>query len=181
MSEPKSPKHFEGILAEKEMKTKKAFTLIELLIVIAIIGILAGVIIVNMANARQQARDAKYIAYVKQVSDLVQKANAMGYFNGITTANWRCLGSYAGNCWGSYVSDPAVDDVLSRLTNSIPQGEPVPGNTANAGTLIFINATTITVTAFASENGAFNPKLCLPGWTPYPASGSYRCDLVINK
>ena len=49
-------------------KTKKqAFTLIELLIVIAIIGILATLAVVALQNARQSARDAKRISDIKQM------------------------------------------------------------------------------------------------------------------
>ena len=41
------------------MRNKKGFTLIELLIVIAIIGVLATIVIVNFNSSRVKSRDAK--------------------------------------------------------------------------------------------------------------------------
>ncbi len=48
------------------MLNKKAFTLIELLIVIAIIGLLSTLSIVALNSARARARDARRVADVKQ-------------------------------------------------------------------------------------------------------------------
>jgi len=49
------------------MKTQKAFTLIELLIVIAIIGILAVTVVLVMRNVRYKAKDASFRTSVSSV------------------------------------------------------------------------------------------------------------------
>lgn len=58
---------------------KKGFTLIELLIVIAIIGILAGVILVSTSSARSKANDSKFKSYVASLkAPLVMACGAGG-------------------------------------------------------------------------------------------------------
>lgn len=58
------------------LKISKAFTLIELLIVIAVIGILVAVILPNLIGMRERAQDTK------KKNDLVQIKNALRmYYN----------------------------------------------------------------------------------------------------
>jgi prepilin-type N-terminal cleavage/methylation domain-containing protein len=49
-------------------KEKKAFTLIEMLVVIAIVGILATLAVVALQHARSNARDARRVSDIKQIS-----------------------------------------------------------------------------------------------------------------
>ena len=60
------------MLSKLKLSKFKGFTLAELLIVIAIIGILSTVIIVSLAGARAKARDAKKISDMTQVAAALQ-------------------------------------------------------------------------------------------------------------
>lgn len=52
---------------------KRAFTLIEILVVIAIIGLLASIVIINVNNAREKAIMARLLNFSTQVNHIVEK------------------------------------------------------------------------------------------------------------
>ena len=57
------------------------FTLVELLIVIAIIGILASIVLVSLSSARTKARDTKRIQEISQIQSALELYYAQyGYY-----------------------------------------------------------------------------------------------------
>jgi len=54
------------------MKQNKGFTLVEILVVIAIIGILSSIVLASMGGARAKGRDTKRISDVKQLQLALQ-------------------------------------------------------------------------------------------------------------
>ncbi|HEX8974160.1 MAG TPA: type II secretion system protein [Patescibacteria group bacterium] len=163
------------------MKTKKAFTLIELLIVIAIIGILSGVILVSTSSSSQKAKEAKYLAYITQATKMVHNANALGAFKNVDTGSpsaWKVLGDYGTtSCWGgSYVHDAAVDAALTSVTNPLPKGELYPGD-ANHCMLISVSGGFANVLTYAP---GVNDKFCPPGGAPITNPPGYTFDCVLK-
>ena len=76
------------------VRKRKAFTLIELLVVVAVIGILATVVVVNISSAQKKARDAK------RKSDLNAMKTALSlYYNDNNV--YPSTGTAGGqeNCW----------------------------------------------------------------------------------
>jgi len=116
--------------------TRKAFTLIELLVVVAIIGILATVVVVNLSGAQNKARDSK----VKADLNTVQKAASLYY---LENANYSAL-----NC------APLITPVCISIPNS--------GNDTNITSIInaakdiaSVSADGLVINATASDYRAF--------------------------
>lgn len=70
--------------------SKRGFTLIEILVVVAIIGILAGVVLVGLRGTGPQARDARRAADLKQVQNGLELFyNKTGAYP--LTSSWSAL------------------------------------------------------------------------------------------
>ena len=124
-------------------KARGGFTLIELMVVIAIIGLLASLILASLNSAKTKGVNARI------QSDIHQYQNALELYytkNGAyptpTAGNntWVCLGKgytvQAGYCWKNNNTNDADDPGLdTALTQFIPG--PPPGQSITVGSFIY--------------------------------------------
>ena len=82
---------------KNSLNMQKGFTLIELLVVIGIIGILAGIVLVNLSGAKEQAEISKVIAFSSQIH--------------------RSFGAYAVGVWDFDDLDGGVASDMSGFGN----------------------------------------------------------------
>jgi len=80
----------------------KGFTLIEILIVVAIIAILASSVLVGFGPAQRQGRDARRLTDLRQVQTALELYYAKcGYYPGNAQSGSTCTGFSVINSWAS--------------------------------------------------------------------------------
>jgi prepilin-type N-terminal cleavage/methylation domain-containing protein len=95
-------------------KTKKGFTLIEILIVVAIIGILATIVIVSLREASDRGRNTKIVAGVVQVRKIAEDM----YLQEATGYEGLCLNDGTGGV-GSNIDMQTIEADIGQFGRSL--------------------------------------------------------------
>ena len=90
--------------------------MIELLIVIIVIGILAGLVLVGYSRVTAQGRDSRRIADLEAISDAIT-AYRLRFGDPVTNATCTAPGDGTGNGWFNYVGTGYSKSILSCLTD----------------------------------------------------------------
>lgn len=94
---------------------KKGFTIVELVIVIAVIGILAAVLIPTISNVIQNARDAAYAhdRTTKQTEGVIDKIDNPNYMT------WEDFEDKFAEALAKVQASPSVDDIKAAVAKAL--------------------------------------------------------------
>lgn len=121
---------------------RRGFTLIEILIVVAIIAILSSVVLVGLGPTRRLGRDSKRIADLKQVQQGLELYNLKcGYYPGTAQASTPCGSFSVISTWANLTAALTGSNLdISSISNDPTAGSNYFYGTSGGGTGYIIGA-----------------------------------------
>jgi len=136
---------------KKQIKYSYGFTLIEVLVVIAIIGILSSVVLLSLNNAKTKGSDVKIKSDVRQARSVLESGYNDNVYNDLYNAD------NAGSI---------TNDVIGSLTDNGPGNEIL--NTLNADAAAQVNGSNL---IFIVDTSTVTGSATVPNVTAYAVYG----------
>lgn len=143
-------------------KASKGFTLIEMLIVIAVITILAGVVFNGVQGVRETTRDTRRIGDLTNVQSILEMyMNQCNHYPGVADA--------AANCNHPNVATWSdLADALSTVVSKVPS-DPTPSKTYYYGVDATDGLRYVVGAELERDNAALKDDVDTASFTPTPA------------
>jgi prepilin-type N-terminal cleavage/methylation domain-containing protein len=105
---------------------KKGFTLIELIVVIAIIGLLAAIVLASLTAASNTAHDNSVKAGLRELSTQIQSDATSGNFGAGLTLPWGVSSAGSPYCspWLIPVNDIRIQQILTNIYQNSATSNP---------------------------------------------------------
>ena len=136
---------------DNEMRKQKGFSLIELLIVVAIILIIAAIAIPNLLRARIAANESSAVASIRTINTAMITYNASYPTVGFAP-NLATLGPNANPCTPASTNACLIDSVLAAGTKSGFTFTAAPGVAAVPQTTYYATAVPVTLNQTGSRS-----------------------------
>lgn len=158
----------------KKNKTR-AFTLIELLMVIVIISLLSSIVMSSLNSARAKARNAARLAGVLTLINAFNLSISSSGSLPSTSGSWACVSD---SCYEGFVLYVANGDVNAFLAPSLPQKPSDPVGGRGYGGFLYINPYTPPIGIYTGQPGAYivyllEPEFSCPRGTLWASTANF--------
>ena len=107
----------------KSLNSSRGFTLVELMVVIAVIGILIGIAVLNLPGVTKSARDAQRASDLRQLSTILERYKTQNEAYPLSDSNYEVTNHPWGSLWTEYNYRVPQDPLPSQKYTYISDGQ----------------------------------------------------------